>query len=243
MKRLFQVSMFALLLPALAAAQTAPAAPDNDLILKAISDGTSRWYYPNLMGRYLAGDTTLTGEDFRYLYYGFAFQDAYRPLDPAPQAVDNLFSTFGANTSPNFDQCLALAKAGEEALKVDPFNLQIINILIFAYGSVDNRSGERINYFRFNNVINTVKSSGTGLTEKSPWHVLTFATAHDILNVMGLQPVKSVAVSKTVEFIPLLVKDGDARGYYFDYSRVYWKRPEVIPQPKRGFGINGMSLK
>jgi len=229
----------AMLLPPFVTAQTAP---DNELIFKEISDGASQYYYPNLLGRYLSGDTTLTENDFRYLYYGYAFQDAYRPLDPAPKAVDNLFALFGADTSPNFDGCLALAQAGEEALKVDPFNMQIINILMFAYGSVDAKNTERINYFRFRNIINTIKSSGTGLTEQSPWHALPFATVNDLLSVMDLQPMKRMMVSRRVEYVPLLVRNGNVKGYYFDFGRVYSKRPEEIKKPARGFGINGVSI-
>jgi len=226
-------------------AQTAPGttartAPDNAAIYKAINDGASRFYYPNLVGRYLAGDTTLTGDDFLHLYYGYAFQDAFRPLDPMPSAVSNLFALFGTNPDPNFDQCLALAKAGEKALEADPFNLQIINILMFAYGSVADRGNERINYFRFNNVINTIKSSGTGLTEKSPWHVLTFRTSKDILSAMGLEPDKRIMVSSTVEYISLVKKDGDVKGYYFDFGRVYWKKPDITPKQKHSIGINGL---
>ena len=74
MKRLFRIA--ALLLPALAAAQ----APDEEAIFDRTTQASSPYYYPNLLIRYNAGDTTLTVDDYRYLTYGNAFRDEYKPL-------------------------------------------------------------------------------------------------------------------------------------------------------------------
>ena len=86
MKRLLS---FALLLPALAVAKV----PVEEDILDRITDTSSPYYYTGLMMRYNAGDETLTDEDYHYLYYGYAYQDAYKPL----------------NTNPDLDRVLLLA--------------------------------------------------------------------------------------------------------------------------------------
>ena len=77
MKRLLLLS---LLVPALAAAGV----PDEDMILDRTMDAQSAFYYPALMMRYNAGDETLTDEDYHYLYYGYAYQDDYKPLATNP---------------------------------------------------------------------------------------------------------------------------------------------------------------
>ena len=69
-----------LLLPALAAAKV----PDEEDIQNKTMDAESPFYYPSLMMRYNAGDETLTDEDYHYLYYGYAYQESYKPLDSNP---------------------------------------------------------------------------------------------------------------------------------------------------------------
>lgn len=69
-----------LLLPALAAAKV----PAEEDIQNKTMDAESPFYYPSLMMRYNAGDETLTDEDYHYLYYGYAYQESYKPLDSNP---------------------------------------------------------------------------------------------------------------------------------------------------------------
>ena len=73
--------------------------PDNDKIFAQINDSSSPFYYPNLMMRYQAGDT-LTDEEYHYLYYGFAYQSAYRPLNdnPGMTKVQNIMARIAIDT-------------------------------------------------------------------------------------------------------------------------------------------------
>ena len=65
----------------LAALQGAKAqTPDNDAIFAKISDVTSPLYYPNILLRYKEG-MAMSEEEYHYLYYGYAFQPSYKPLD------------------------------------------------------------------------------------------------------------------------------------------------------------------
>ena len=66
-----------------------PQVPDNDQILKDVLNGMSPYYYPVLFMRYMEGDTTLTLEDYRHLYYGYAWQPEYEPFDK-PQVKEDL---------------------------------------------------------------------------------------------------------------------------------------------------------
>ena len=86
-----------LLLPALAAAKV----PDEEDIQNKTMDAESPFYYPSLMMRYNAGDETLTDEDYHYLYYGYAYQESYTPLDSNPD-LDKLLArceAFGYKTA------------------------------------------------------------------------------------------------------------------------------------------------
>ena len=65
-----------LLLPLLSAAKV----PVESDIKARIEDPASEQYYPNLRLRYEQADSTLTADDYHYLYYGYAYQPQYRPV-------------------------------------------------------------------------------------------------------------------------------------------------------------------
>lgn len=50
---------------------------DREAVHRTISDPLSAGYYPVLLKKFSAFDTTLTLQDYRLLYYGFVFQPDY----------------------------------------------------------------------------------------------------------------------------------------------------------------------
>jgi len=90
-----------LLLPLLSAAKV----PVESDIKARIEDPASEQYYPNLRLRYEQADSTLTAEDYHYLYYGYAYQPQYRPLETNP-ALDRFYETLARlNVDPPTPTC------------------------------------------------------------------------------------------------------------------------------------------
>lgn len=238
MKR-FLILLLALM-PLFAMAQRVP---DNEAILARTIDNSSPYYYPRLMERYIHGDTTLTADEYHHLYYGFAFADNYRPLENDPARIDVL-EVFVATETPDSTQLLRVIEAAERLMHSDPFSPQNLNILTFAYGKLGDERMERICYDRFTKVMQTIESSGTGRREDLPWHVLTFQHAADFTAWRGGEINNRQVRSRSVEYIQLRVKDADGnRGYFFDFSRVYMKRPEYEkPKEERKWKLNDMPL-
>ena len=238
MKR-FLILLLALM-PLFAMAQRVP---DNEAILARTIDNSSPYYYPRLMERYIHGDTTLTADEYHHLYYGFAFADNYRPLENDPARIDVL-EVFVATETPDSTQLLRVIEAAERLMHSDPFSPQNLNILTFAYGKLGDERMERICYDRFTKVMQTIESSGTGRREDSPWHVLTFQHAADFTAWRRGEINNRQVRSRSVEYIQLRVKDADGnRGYFFDFSRVYMKRPEYEkPKEERKWKLNDMPL-
>ena len=217
-------------------------APDNETIERETLNRESPYYYPALMIRYIHGDTTLTLDDYHYLYYGFAYQPEYRPLEANP-AVDKLMNILSQTDTDSVDAA-GIIREAREVMKRDPFSPTNLNFMTYAYGLLGDTLQERYSADRFRKVVETIKSSGDGLTEKTAWHVLTFAHAADIMDIMQLKTRKPMIVSSTVEYIPLFVRDGDVKGYYFNYGRSYWKKPDNLPEKRvDGFEINGLKIK
>lgn len=184
--------------------------------------------------RYDAGDTTLTAEDYYYLYYGYAFRDEYSPLRVIP-AEEKLLAVFGGGDEPDYEGMLRIIEYGTEIMKADPFSPRNLNYLTYAYGAIGDTLNERIYNDRFEKVLGVIESSGNGLKEETPKHVLRFEHAADVINSRGLTMRKRMIVFRTVEYIDLQEKDGRTKGYYFDFGRVYWNKPEQTPEKQRGF--------
>ena len=233
-----------LILPIIAFLFSGFTIPDeNDIISKTINNN-SPYYYPNLMARYMAGDTTLTLEDYHYLYYGYTYTKEYRPLESIP-AKDEILRVFdrNGNKQPNYEDMLKIIDYAQQVIKSDPFSPSNINYLIYAYGSIGDTINEKIYYDKFEKIINTIDNSGSGKSENSPKHVLMFSHANDFVTAKGMGVKSSHVVSNKVEYI--FYKDrekGDDRGMYFDYSRVYLIRPDEIPQKKRSWSINSIPI-
>lgn len=243
MKKIFLVLLaLAIILPLTNAAYS-QRVPDNDRILTSIIDSESPYYYPGLMLRYELGDTTLTLDDYHYLYYGYAYQDSYKPLEPIP-AEDKLLMLLEAGENVTGEQARRLVDYATEVMKYDPFSPKNINFLTYGYVILGDTLNARVNADRLGKILTTIESSGTGLKEGSAWHVLWFSHATDIIGSRNLKIRSRTVRSRTVEYVALKEKDGNVKGYYFDFGRMYWKRPETPQKQKRvdGFQLNGINL-
>ena len=227
-----------LLLPLLSAAKV----PVESDIKARIEDPASEQYYPNLRLRYEQADSTLTAEDYHYLYYGYAYQPQYRPLETNP-ALDRFYETLARLNvdAPADTDLLAVIEAGTEALEADPFSPQVLNFLSFAHAQRGDTAQAAAYRDKMNLVLATIESSGDGLTEETPWHILMYAHAFDLLAAKNIPVRESSIISRTVEYIPRVKKDEKGvKGYYFDYGRIYWKKPEQGYKRERSWQFNNL---
>ena len=221
MRRLW-MSFVMLLIVGVASAQT----PDNDVLIVEISNSMSPYYYPNLMLRYQNGDK-LSAEDYHHLYYGYAFQPEYKPLESnrAWDRVQEIMSRLAIDT-PSVMDIDELISACSAAMELDPFSPKLLNILAYAYGTAGDKRREEAYFNHLNGVLNCIGTSGTGLKEKEPMHVIMFSHALDFIAAKDWNYLKAKIISRTVEFVPFERPHDKVKGYYFDYSRIYWNKPE-----------------
>lgn len=200
--------------------------PDNKEIFAVINDSNSEFYYPNLMMRYKAGEP-LTDEQYHYLYYGYAYQAAYRPLNdnPGMTKVQNIMARIAIDT-PSVTDIDQLIAACTEAMEYDPFSPKLLNIMAYAYGTAGDTAREKIYADHLAAVLRTIASSGSGVKEKEPMHIIFFSHGVDYIAAKGWNQRKGKIISREVEFIPFEVPKNKLKGYYFDYSRVYWNKPD-----------------
>lgn len=217
--------------------------PDEDDILHQTLSATSPYYYTNLMLKYRNGLEGLTEEEYFYLYYGYLYQESYRPF-VENRALDEMLLIMSSVDveMPSVAQLQSLIESGMEAMELDPFNPKVLNMLAFAYGALGDVQREQLYFDHLNGVLHTIESSGTGLKESSPWHILMFSHAYDLLASKGYQYGQSRIISRNVEYVPLtkVLKDR-IKGFYFDYSRVYRNKPdEVVIKRDRTWQFNNL---
>ena len=239
MKRL--LLLLAVLVPALGFAKI----PDDEDILRKIMDSSSPFYYTNLMMRY-ENLEKLSEEEYHYLYYGYAYHENYKPT-ATNKAVEDLYaSMIGLNADrPDSKQIEYIISVCNEAMMIDPFSPTVLNMLVFAYGSRGDKVREEAYFYHLQGILETIKSSGDGRTEKYPMHIIMFSHAVDVVSSMGVSAKRPEIISRSVEYIPLeeprRVPDGKIRGFYFDYSRIYRNKPEDVTfKKKRTWQFNNL---
>lgn len=223
--------MLILLLTAATAVAASAKVPDEDDIIDRTMDTSSPYYYTGLMMRYNAGDPTLTDDEYHYLYYGYAYQEEYKPLNADPALDKLLLLAAGLDPdNPEEDRLHQIVATGAEALRHDPFSPKVLNLLAYAYGALGDEEQQRACFNRMNGVLRAIAASGDGLSQKTPRHILMFDHAIDQLTAEGLSTEKARIVSRSVEFVPLAVPytvEGRKRkGFYYDFSRIYRNKPE-----------------
>ncbi len=214
---------------------------EEDIVIRTISTD-SPYYYPPMMARYMAGDLELTAEHYHYLYYGYAYEegyDAHAPL-PGAEAMSAVFARDGGLTP---EDALVIIEAGRANMKVDPFNPGNLNMMTYAYEIAGDTVNAIISADRFRKVVGAITASGTGRRETSPWHILRFSHANDVVAAKGLKIANRQVRSRTVEYIQVEKNDNGVRGLFFNYDRVYWKpyAGERIKK-KSKWEFNGMPL-
>ena len=200
--------------------------PINDNIFANITNVDSPFYYPNLMLRYKEG-RVLTDIEYHHLYYGYAFQPSYKPLEvnPSMTRVQEIMSRISID-QPTVHDIDELIAAGIAAMEYDPFSPTLLNILVYAYGASGDKVRELAYSEHLQGVLRCIEQSGDGLKEKSPMHIIMFSHGLDYIASKNINYLKGRIISRTVEFVPFDFPRNKVKGYYFDYSRVYWNKPE-----------------
>jgi hypothetical protein len=218
--------------------------PNNDLIFANINNVDSPFYYPNLMLRYKEGKP-MTEEEYHHLYYGYAFQPSYKPLEvnPSMNRVQEIMARLSID-KPSVSDIDELIAAGIAAMEHDPFSPTLLNILVYAYGTSGDKVRELAYSDHLNGILHCIEQSGDGLKEKSPMHIIMFSHGTDLISSKNIGYRKGQIMSRSVEFVPFDYPRNKVKGYYFDYSRVYWNKPDNYTfERERTWQFNNLAPK
>ena len=115
----------------------------------------------------------MSDEEYHHLYYGYAYQATYRPLEvnPAMTRVQEIMARLSIDTPSVYDIDELIA-AGIAAMEHDPFSPQLLNILAYAYGASGDKVREKAYADHLAGVLRAIERSGNGLKERTPMLLL-----------------------------------------------------------------------
>ncbi len=214
-KRLFPLLF---LLPGLVApAQTAEwKAPDYNRIERRIADKKSALHYPKLMARYVRGDTTLTLDEKRHLYYGFTFQPAYGPYGGSSYA-DSLRAILKKD-SLETDDFFRMIVCSDSVLATNPFDLRTLYYRRLAFRELDITGDAATAGTRIDIILDAIMSSGSGLTMKNAFFVIEVPHEYVLLQVLGLEFGGEQKLIDHYDFLAVGKNDQGIEGLYFDIT-------------------------
>lgn len=211
-----------------------PEKPDFEKIRTEINNPKSRFYYPTLMKNYEKSDTSMSVEDYRYLYLGAMYQEDYNPYRKSEfrDKIQELYYR-ESHTRAELDSIIAYA---ELSLGDDPFDLEQMNYLIYALRGRGKKNKASIWQYRLNHILQAIISTGTGLDPENAWYVINPRHEYNIINFQNRMVESQEFQAPYYEYIKLAPLPDDqqkgAEGYYFNIHRLleeyYRKYPEQL---------------
>lgn len=190
-------------------------APDMNKIQQVAK---SKNKYNKLMARYLENDPTLTLEEYQQIYYGFIFQEEYNPYNK-PSFKDDLVTSLYYKENPTRRQCDIIIECAEKSLEVDPFNLEQINYLIYAYRAQNKINLANFWQTRLNNVLRTILSTGNGKSPEDAWHVIDIGHEYALVEFINDNYIIDRSEFIAPHFDHIIIKQNSANstnGFFFN---------------------------
>lgn len=191
--------------------------PNYDSIEINIMDTSSSLFYPVLWTRFHQGDTMMTINELRHMYFGYQFTDQYQPYSKSDyqDSIKELFTTVDSIFILDIKN---LMRFGDSLLVVDPFNLEVLEMQQYIYKELQDDAGAELKYNQLGLIVKAMQSSGDGATLESPIYVINVSHEYDIINYFGFQASGSQSLIGEVDEIKIEENPIGLTALYFDVS-------------------------
>jgi len=195
-----------------------PEPPDYDLIEKEIKNDKSIFFYPALMERYMKNDTTLTMEEYKYLYYGYVYQPKYHPYWHCDN-IEKLVEYYKKEDLTEADKD-AIIKLAMECIEDFPFDIRQMNMISYTYHLKGDEKNSYIWAMKTGNIIYTILSTGSGLNQDEAWHVIITGHEYEIIRSLEFEAAGQALVPPYFDVISLKKNDTDIKAFYFNVQKI-----------------------
>jgi hypothetical protein len=215
MKKL--ITLLALLIVSVAGAQET-SSPDYTSIEKNTKDKNSPYYYKTLMDRYAKADTTMTIEERRHLYYGFAFTKV-KLDEPTVRSVEKQLRDALHRPDPTKADMEDVITYSGTLLQAYPFSITLKEYRTYCLkqlGRYDEAAAEKA---QSEMIIDAMLSSGDGKTVTTAIHVIDASNEYELVQLMGFEALDDeYLVNNKYDYLILNKNSYNLPGLYFDAS-------------------------
>ena len=150
-----------------------------DQIKRNITDKKSQYYYPTLIHRILANDSTLTHKDYKYLYYGSVFQDNYHPYGDSfsKKEFSDIYAT-GNNQN--------IIEKGILVLQENPVDIEVTLKVLLAYLAEGDTTMARVYGKKYYSFLDVIYASGDGESMETAYVVVSVSDEYRIVGDLNL---------------------------------------------------------
>ncbi|MBQ9864285.1 MAG: DUF4919 domain-containing protein [Bacteroidales bacterium] len=233
MKKL-AILIIALLLMGLTQAQDAKEAaivgyttPNYEQIKKDCTDKHSFRYYPNLVKRFAAVDTSLQVEDLQTLYYGQAFLDGYNPYQRYDE-FDQIRAIMNKDEAPTIEDTRMIVKLANAVIAKNPaepmayYYKFVGQSMACEYFGGDTAEMQK-SQLQFQMLFYTIASTGNGITPEVAMHVVNTSHEYMMMNMYGFSSRQQALMSIEGHNYDMFVLDSNDYAVdtlYFNIDRI-----------------------
>lgn len=177
----------------------------------------SSFYYPDLWTAFLAGDSNMSLQEKRHLYYGYVFQNSYNPYAHSIY-MDSISQFYGKGNLLKNDYRKIILYS-DSILSHIPFDIRSLQAKAFAYYSLDEKEKELKVQNQIMMIYDAILSSGDGLAKESAFHILYISHEYDLIDFLGFKfNGEQSLVEEKYDYLLILPNEFQIEGFYFDAS-------------------------
>jgi len=192
--------------------------PDLKKIGKSIANERSSNWYPKLMTRYQLNDTTLSLQEYRLLYYGYVLQPEF--MNKSTTSLLDSLTRLMTTDSISHPDYYEIAEVSARIHQLMPFDMKYLDPLSFALRLTDENDLASKVEFKLGRLVETIYNTGDGMSEQTPFYVISPTHEMDMLRALGFTLAGSAPItSGNIDYIKVKANDYGIQGLFF--KRVY----------------------
>lgn len=153
---------------------------DMEDVKSKTTDSLSYLYHPYLLERFMSFDTTLTNEDYKYLYYGYVYTDMYNPYG-IHEEEDEFYDLY---YDKEYERAIEI---GNKMFIQDPVNTKVLFKMLVCHHQQGNSELANNYAMLYYGLLTVIYFSGDGISEETAFKVINVSDEYEILSELGLQ--------------------------------------------------------
>lgn len=201
--------------------------PNYEQIKKDCTDKHSFRYYPNLVKRFAAVDTSLQVEDLQTLYYGQAFLDGYNPYQRYDE-FDQIRTIMNKDEAPTIEDSRNIVKLADAVIARNPaepmaYYYKFVGQSVACKYFGGDTAAMQKSQLQFQMLFYTIASTGNGITPEVAMHVVNTSHEYMMMNMYGFSSRQQALMSIEGHNYDMFVLDSNDYAVdtlYFNIDRI-----------------------